>query len=322
VATLAPAAPRKAALLSGPGYKPDTITHRPSAPTTLRACLSRVFPYCVNRLAGTFPTQERDLLVFKGIGGFEKLFEFVDRSRRQMSDVLQVSFEGSPIRKRKDPVITFTFPLAGLQDAKHAYRFASKHKAWVRRGVMYDKHVERVAIFSFGGWHEPPIVWVGQTGEQRFRQREDFKLGVKFEFAPAAARGLYNGVNVFLIGPGGEPREVCHVRLASGRREAPQHLPSQTAYSIVHSNISPPSSAQGPTTLLSRLRLGIPALALISQGEKLTGVPHRFDRLDRLTIWAEILVAKFDRPFHGCAVRPGSSGVPRCLFHARWHLRD
>ena len=84
---------------------------------------------------------------------------------------------------------------------------------------MYDKHVERVAIFSFGGWHEPPIVWVGQTGEQRFRQREDFKLGVKFEFAPAAARGLYNGVNVFLIGPGGEPREVCHVRLASGRRD-------------------------------------------------------------------------------------------------------
>jgi hypothetical protein len=83
----------------------------------LRACLSRVFLYCVNRLAGTFPAQEHDLLVFKRIGGFEKLFEFVDRSRRQMSDVLQVSFKGSPIRKRKDPVITFTFPLAGLQDA-------------------------------------------------------------------------------------------------------------------------------------------------------------------------------------------------------------
>jgi hypothetical protein len=123
-----------------------------------------VFLYCVNRLAGTFPAQEHDLLVFKRIGGFEKLFEFVDRSRRQMSDVLQVSFKGSPIRKRKDPVITFTFPLAGLQDAKHAYRFASKHKAWVRRGVMYEKHVERVAIFSFGRWHESPIVWVGQTG--------------------------------------------------------------------------------------------------------------------------------------------------------------
>src|ERR1700730_13093338 len=35
---------------------------------------------------------------------------------------------------------------------------------------MYDKHVERVAIFSLGRWHEPPIVWVGQTGEQRLRQ--------------------------------------------------------------------------------------------------------------------------------------------------------
>jgi hypothetical protein len=97
----------------------------------LRACLSRVFLYCVNRIARTLPSQERDLLFFKGIGGFEKLFEFFDRSRRQMSDVLQVSFKGGPIRKRKDPVITFTFPLAGLQDAKHAYRFASKHKAWM-----------------------------------------------------------------------------------------------------------------------------------------------------------------------------------------------
>jgi hypothetical protein len=34
---------------------------------------------------------------------------------------------------------------------------------------MYDKHVERVAIFSLGRWHEPPIVWIGQTGEQRSR---------------------------------------------------------------------------------------------------------------------------------------------------------
>jgi hypothetical protein len=177
-----------------------------------------VFLYCVNRIARTLPAQERDLLFFKGIGGFEKLFEFFDRSRRQMSDVLQVSFEGSPIRKRKDPVITFTFPLAGLQDAKHAYRFASKHKAWIRRGIMYDKHVERVAIFSFGRWDEPPIVWVGQTSEQRFRQREDFELGVEFEFAPAAARGLYDSVNVFLVGPRREPREVCHLRPASGRR--------------------------------------------------------------------------------------------------------
>ena len=59
-----------------------------------------------------------------------------------MSDVLQVSFKGSPIRKRKDPVIAFPFPVAGLQDVKHAYRFASKHKAWIRRGVVYDKHVD------------------------------------------------------------------------------------------------------------------------------------------------------------------------------------
>src|ERR1700730_18472089 len=77
----------------------------------LLACLSRVFLYCVNRLAGTFPAQEHDLLVFKRIGGFEKLFEFVDRSRRQMSDVLQVSFKGSPIRKRKDRSLRSLFPL-------------------------------------------------------------------------------------------------------------------------------------------------------------------------------------------------------------------
>jgi hypothetical protein len=62
-----------------------------------------------------------------------------------MSDVLQVSFKGSPIRKRKDPIIAFPFPVAGLQDVKHANRFASKHKAWIRRGIVYDKHVERVA---------------------------------------------------------------------------------------------------------------------------------------------------------------------------------
>jgi hypothetical protein len=86
---------------------------------------------------------------------------------------------------------------------------------------MYDKHVERVAIFSLGRRHEPPIVWVGQTGEQRLGQREDFELGVKFEFAPAATRGLYNGVNVLLIGPGRKPSQVCHVRLASGRLDPP-----------------------------------------------------------------------------------------------------
>jgi hypothetical protein len=40
-----------------------------------------VLLYYPDRLARTFPTQEHDLLVFEGIGGFEKLFQFLDRSR-------------------------------------------------------------------------------------------------------------------------------------------------------------------------------------------------------------------------------------------------
>ena len=60
-----------------------TVTWSSVRPTQFRAYLSRVFLYCVNRFAGTFPAQERDLLVFKGVRGFEKLFEFLDCSRSQ-----------------------------------------------------------------------------------------------------------------------------------------------------------------------------------------------------------------------------------------------
>jgi hypothetical protein len=67
---------------------------------------------------------------------------------------------------------------------------------------MNDENVNWVAVVSFGGGDETPVIRISETDEKRFGQRKDAKLGVKFELGAASSRRFHHCVNARFIGPG------------------------------------------------------------------------------------------------------------------------
>jgi hypothetical protein len=59
--------------------------------------------------------------------------------------------------------------------------------------------VDRITVIGLGRWHEAPIVRIGQSGEERFGERECFDLGVIREFGAAATRRFDDNKYVAII---------------------------------------------------------------------------------------------------------------------------
>ena len=80
-----------------------------------------------------------------------------------------------------------------------------------------DHHdVERIAVIGFGRWHEAPVMGIGQSGEERFREDECFQFGVVRKFGPAPAGRFHDDMDVAVFCKG---RQVDEVRHGEGPRE-------------------------------------------------------------------------------------------------------
>jgi hypothetical protein len=51
-------------------------------------------------------------------------------------------------------------------DLKDSDKAAGKDDAWESCGVMGHHDVERMPVIGFRRWHEPPVMGIGQSGEE------------------------------------------------------------------------------------------------------------------------------------------------------------
>jgi hypothetical protein len=86
-------------------------------------------------------------------------------------------------------------------------------------GVVDHENIKWIAVFGPGRRDDPPIVGVRQSRQQRLCEREYAKLGVKFQFAAAAARRPYHGMDMRFVRPGGKLREIRHRKISPRPRD-------------------------------------------------------------------------------------------------------
>jgi hypothetical protein len=74
-----------------------------------------------------------------------------------------------------------------------------------------DHHdIERIAVIGLRRWNEPPVMRIGQAGEERLGERERFELGVVGEFRAAAARRFDDDMYVPRFSEGRQVDEIGH----------------------------------------------------------------------------------------------------------------
>jgi hypothetical protein len=74
-----------------------------------------------------------------------------------------------------------------------------------------DHHdVERIAVVSFGRWHEAPVMGIGQSGEKRFREDEGVEFRVVRKFGSAPARRFHDDTHVAIFRKGRQVHEIRH----------------------------------------------------------------------------------------------------------------
>ena len=72
----------------------------------------------------------------------------------------------------------------------------------------YD--VERIAVVGCGRWHEAPVVRVGQSREERFREDEAIEFRVVGELRPAAPGRFHDDMHVAIFCKGRQVDEIRH----------------------------------------------------------------------------------------------------------------
>jgi hypothetical protein len=76
--------------------------------------------------------------------------------------------------------------------------------------VVNHHDVERVAVIGFRRWHEAPVMGIGQSSEERFREDECFQFLVVCELSSAPARRFHDNMHVAIFCKGRQVDEVRH----------------------------------------------------------------------------------------------------------------
>jgi hypothetical protein len=97
--------------------------------------------------------------------------------------------------------------LLNLQDPND---LACQHQSWIRRSIVYDHNIERIAILSPCRWYESPVVRIAQAGQQRFGQSKRLKLWIVIKLRLAAARRFDNYAQITIITERGELEKISH----------------------------------------------------------------------------------------------------------------
>ena len=84
------------------------------------------------------------------------------------------------------------------------------------RRVMYHHDVERIAVIGFRRWHEAPVMGIGQSGEERFRENEGFEFRIVIKFGSAPTGRFHDDMHVAIFCKG---RQVDEIRHGEGPRE-------------------------------------------------------------------------------------------------------
>src|ERR1700733_2629025 len=117
-------------------------------------------------------------------------------------------------------VIALGLALVLLLDLKNANDAASEDNAREGRGVVHDHDIDRVAVIGLGRGHEPPVVRIGKTRQQRLRQRKCLELWVVIELSPAAPGRFDHNANVTVFGKGRQIDKIWHRRSLSTYQKA------------------------------------------------------------------------------------------------------
>jgi hypothetical protein len=108
------------------------------------------------------------------------------------------------------------FPFAPLFDLQNPDDSAGQQDTRESRRIVDHHDVEGIAVSGSGRWHKAPVMGIGQSGEERFRESEGFELRVVRNFGAAAAGCFDDDMHVAILCEGRKVNEVRHSEFQGG----------------------------------------------------------------------------------------------------------
>ena len=78
------------------------------------------------------------------------------------------------------------------------------------RRIVDDHDVEGIAIIGSGRWHEAPVMGIGQSGQERFRENECFEFRIVIKFGSAPTGRFHDDMHVAIFCKGRQVDEIRH----------------------------------------------------------------------------------------------------------------